>query len=225
MNDPRRMPGEDDALLRQVRQVLEPMPDIDRRAIAQIMAKVAEREQAPRTRLALWWERAREWFQLDVPPMARASGLAAAALMLGFVVRGALPAADGRPAVGVAAPSVAVMSAPAAAPASPTATSLLPAEGTDVSAMRVPVQFVLDAREVPHAAQVSVVGDFNDWDARALPMVLDGGVWSSTVPVLPGRHVYAFVVNGETWMADPRAAKAPDADFGRPGSVIIVQNP
>jgi hypothetical protein len=37
--------------------------------------------------------------------------------------------------------------------------------------------------------------------------------------------VYAFVVNGERWLADPRAPQAADADFGRPGSVIIVQAP
>jgi hypothetical protein len=220
MNDPRHLAGEDDALLRQVRQVLDPMPDIDRRAIAQIMAKVAERERTPRSRLALWWERARTWWQLDVPPVARASSLAAAALMIGFVARGALPFASSSPASPAAAPALVAQTA-----AAPAAAPLVAVDGTDPSAMRVPVQFVLDAREVPHATQVSVVGDFNDWDARALPMTLEGGVWSSTVPVLPGRHVYAFVVNGESWMADPRAAKAPDADFGRPGSVIIVQTP
>lgn len=225
MNDPRLMPGEDEALLRQVRAVLEPMPDVDRRAIAQIMAKVAEREQAPRPRVALWWERARAWWQLDVPPMVRASSLAAAALVIGFTVRGVLPGGAGGPAAPVSAVATATNTPAETIPSAARAVPLVQAEGADPSALRVPVQFVLDAREVPSATQVSVVGDFNDWDTRALPMTLDGGVWSSTVPILPGRHVYAFVVNGDTWMADPRAAKAPDADFGRPGSVIIVQTP
>lgn len=226
MNDPRLMPDDDEALLRRVRAVLEPMPEVDRRAMAQIMAKVAERERTPRSRVALWWERTRTWWQLDVPPLARASSLAAAALVIGFTVRGALPLVPAGADAGARADSMALAVEPtAAAMARTSAVPLLPTEGAAPSALPVPVQFVLDAREVPTATEVSVVGDFNDWDAGALRMSLEGGVWSSTVPVLPGRHVYAFVVNGATWIADPRAPKAPDADFGRPGSVIIVQTP
>ncbi len=216
-----RHPGEDDALLRQVKQVLEPMPEIDRRAIAQIMAKVAERERAPRTKLALWWERAREWWQLDVPPMARASGLVTAALLIGFVARGALPGGAGNPAVPTVATAPAGTNEPTSA--APSTARIATVEATDEAIRRVPMQFVLDAREVPQANSVALVGDFNDWDVNAAPLTHDGSAWSVTLPVLPGRHVYAFVVNGERWIADPRAAKAPDADFGRPGSVIIVQ--
>lgn len=216
-----RHPGEDDALLRQVKQVLEPMPEIDRRAIAQIMAKVAERERAPRTKLALWWERAREWWQLDVPPMARASGLVTAALVIGFVARGALPGAATNTATPTVAAAPTVTSEPTSA--TPSAARIATVDATDDAIRRVPMQFVLDAREVPQANSVALVGDFNDWDINAAPLTHDGSAWSVTLPVLPGRHVYAFVVNGERWIADPRAAKAPDADFGRPGSVIIVQ--
>lgn len=218
-------PGEDDALLRQVKRVLEPMPEIDRRAIAQIMAKVAERERTPRTRLALWWERTREWWQLDVPPMARASGLVTAALVVGFVARGALPSASANTSMPTVATAPTVTSAPTnvALGSAPGTARIATVEATDDAMRRVPMQFVLDAREVPQANSVALVGDFNDWDINAAPLTHDGSAWSVTLPVLPGRHVYAFVVNGERWIADPRAAKAPDADFGRPGSVIIVQ--
>ena len=94
-----------------------------------------------------------------------------------------------------------------------------------MNTLRIPAQFVLDAREAADATSLSVVGDFNDWDVSATPMTLEGGVWSVTLPVTPGRHVYAFVVNGTRWVADPRAPRATDSDFGRPGSVIIVQTP
>lgn len=231
-----RHPGEDDALLRQVKQVLEPMPEIDRRAIAQIMAKVAERERAPRSTLALWWERAREWWQLDVPPVARASGLVTAALVIGFVARGALPSAATTTAAPMVATSPAVTGEPTSAAPNSASTNgaatngaatngarIATVEATDEAIRRVPMQFVLDAREVPQANSVALVGDFNDWDISAAPLTHDGSAWSVTLPLLPGRHVYAFVVNGERWIVDPRAAKAPDADFGRPGSVIIVQ--
>lgn len=82
------------------------------------------------------------------------------------------------------------------------------------------VQFVLVA---PSAASVSLVGDFNDWDATTTPMrpVRSGGIWSVTVPLPAGRHRYAFLVDGSRWLADPSAPRAPD-DFGTPSSVVTV---
>jgi hypothetical protein len=86
------------------------------------------------------------------------------------------------------------------------------------------ITFVLVA---PHAATVSVVGDFNDWDAKATPMTRTptGGRWSVEVPLRPGRHVYAFVVNGANgiqWVADPAAPLAPEDGLGAPNSVVLV---
>jgi len=87
------------------------------------------------------------------------------------------------------------------------------------------IKFVLVA---PHAATVSVVGDFNDWDAQASPMkrTPTGGTWSVAIPLRPGRHVYAFVVNGANgstqWVADPTAPLAPEDGLGAPNSVVLV---
>lgn len=84
------------------------------------------------------------------------------------------------------------------------------------------VQFVIVA---PGADAVSLVGDFNDWDATLTPMHAvrsgAGGLWSVTVPLSPGRHRYAFLVNGKRWLADPSAPRAQD-DFGAPSSVVTV---
>jgi hypothetical protein len=83
----------------------------------------------------------------------------------------------------------------------------------------MPVQFVLVA---PDANTVSLVGDFNHWDARAAPLRQgDGGVWSVVLPLAKGAFSYSFVVNGDDWRADPMAPTAPD-DFGRPSSVVYV---
>jgi hypothetical protein len=41
------------------------------------------------------------------------------------------------------------------------------------------------------------------------------------VPLEPGRHEYAFVVDGERWLADP-AAPTTGGDFGTPNSVVTV---
>jgi hypothetical protein len=82
------------------------------------------------------------------------------------------------------------------------------------------VQFVLAA---PRASRVTVVGDFNDWDPEATPMVRrDGGAWTAAIPVSPGRHVYAFIVNGDRWVPDPAAPLAPEDGFGIRNSVIVV---
>ena len=82
------------------------------------------------------------------------------------------------------------------------------------------VQFVLVA---PSAASVSLVGDFNDWDASTTLMrpVRSGGIWSVTIPLPAGRHRYAFLIDGSEWLADPSAPRAPD-DFGTPSSVVTV---
>jgi predicted carbohydrate-binding protein with CBM48 len=84
------------------------------------------------------------------------------------------------------------------------------------------LQFVLVA---PQAATVSLVGDFNDWDAARTPMRLlrsDGAVWSAVVPLPPGRYHYAFLVNGTRWLPDPAAPRASDDGFGTPSSVVTV---
>ena len=79
----------------------------------------------------------------------------------------------------------------------------------------------------PAARSVRVVGDFNGWNERLTAMVRDdaSGLWSARLMLRPGRHVYAFVVNDTQWMRDPRAPAAPDADFGRAGSVLLVGRP
>lgn len=82
------------------------------------------------------------------------------------------------------------------------------------------VQFVLTA---PKASHVTVVGDFNEWDPAATPMAQrEGGAWTAAIPVSPGRHVYAFIVDGDRWVSDPAAPLAPEDGFGIRNSVIVV---
>lgn len=135
-----------------------------------------------------------------------ASAIAAAALLIGFVTRGAVsPNAASAPTV-----------------ASGPATGEYPVTlASDEGAERlVPTQFVFESTE---ATSVSVVGEFNEWEVDALPMTrLRDGVWTATVPLAPGRHVYAFMVDGTLLVADPRAPKSGDADYGREGSVVMV---
>lgn len=82
------------------------------------------------------------------------------------------------------------------------------------------VRFVLYA---PTAKQVSVAGTFNQWDPQAAPLAraAGDGVWTVTLPLPPGQHQYAFVVDGKQWIPDP-AAPAVDDGFGRRNSVLAV---
>jgi hypothetical protein len=80
------------------------------------------------------------------------------------------------------------------------------------------VRFVL--RE-PGAQRVSLVGDFNGWsrDATPLEASADAATWTLTMPLAPGRYEYAFVVDGERWVADP-SVRAVQDEFGGETSVL-----
>jgi 1,4-alpha-glucan branching enzyme len=83
-----------------------------------------------------------------------------------------------------------------------------------------PIPFVLLA---PHAARVTLVGDFNDWNPSATPLQSAGdSAWFVVVPLRPGRYRYSFVLDGERWMADPAAPRAVDSDFGPETSVVTI---
>lgn len=73
------------------------------------------------------------------------------------------------------------------------------------------------------ASSVALVGDFNEWTKGATRLQRSGapGVWTVSVPLTPGRHEYAFIVNGSRWVADPLAVKSSD-DFGTESSVIRI---
>ena len=104
----------------------------------------------------------------------------------------------------------------------PTA-SLVPASrAVNADGAPIPTQFVFDGR----AQRVALVGDFNNWDARVTPLEREPGstLWSVTVPIQRGRHVYAFLVDS-VWTIDRRAPVARDPDFGVTGSVILVGRP
>lgn len=157
--------------------------------------------------------RSRRRFVVSLPA---AVGYALAATLAGFLIRGALPRN----------PSTPIATNPPVGETSGVATRVTSVAATrrDLQEAPVAVQFVLDARR---ATSVSVVGDFNAWDGTAAPLVRDSitGVWSALVNVTPGRHVYAFLVDGSRWTLDPRAPRAKDSDFGTEQSVMIVGLP
>jgi 1,4-alpha-glucan branching enzyme len=98
---------------------------------------------------------------------------------------------------------------------------LAPARGVAVAAAPDTVHLVRFVLVNPDAKQVALAGDFNGWQSEALTAAPSGGVWSVALPLTSGRYEYAFVVDGERWIADPSLPTARD-EFGGEHSVLHV---
>jgi hypothetical protein len=196
---------EHDETIDRITAALKELPEVDPAARARVLVAVAAERQRDRERAAVPRRRVR-W--------AAGFGLAAAAAFALFVVRReeVLRRGDARD-IGTAPRPVASNGSPA----------LTASAAADVSALQ-PVQFIFRA---PSAKRVSVVGDFTEWDTHRAVMTRDAesGLWSATIALPPGRHIYAFILDDSVWVRDPRAPVAPDADFGRPGSILLVGRP
>jgi hypothetical protein len=69
---------------------------------------------------------------------------------------------------------------------------------------------------------VSVVGDFNDWNADSTRLVeVSPGVWTVSLRLRPGVYEYQFILNGKQRVTDPTMPQA-SSDFGSPNSVVKV---
>jgi len=74
------------------------------------------------------------------------------------------------------------------------------------------VEGVAFAVWAPNARRVSVVGDFNVWDGRRMPMRRVGGFWELFVPALRPGHLYKYEIIGADGQllplkADPHAER------------------
>ena len=166
-------------------------PDFEARLVAAVRAEAAP--YGPRATPSA--ARRRWWVeprQLRVSPLA---GLAVAAGFAAVVSVGTLWVAEERGA-----------SRPVAA-------------GAIADTVHV-VRFVIAA---PTAERVTLVGDFNRWEKDATPMrpTGDGATWTVSLAVPAGRHEYAFVIDGERWVADPAAPLVRD-EFGTETAALQV---
>ena len=167
-------------------------PELDARVMAQI---AREREESVFTRGLRWVTEPR---LVAVTPL-KAFAMAAGLLLVVSLARGTRGGAD----------------------AVPTATAKVAGVHQAASPDTTVIQFVFVA---PSASSVSLVGDFNGWDAARTQLrpAESGGMWSVSLPLPPGRHRYAFIVDGKQWVPDPAAPRAVEDDFGSPNSVVTV---
>jgi len=80
-------------------------------------------------------------------------------------------------------------------------------------------QFALPAAT---ARQVSLAGDFNNWNTKISPMHKGpDGVWHLGVALKPGRHQYRFFADG-VWCDDPTAQQKAANSMGTENCVRVV---
>jgi 1,4-alpha-glucan branching enzyme len=71
----------------------------------------------------------------------------------------------------------------------------------------------------------SVVGDFNGWTPDADPLVRpDGGTWTVTLWLPPGRHRFRYLLDGDRWENDWDADGYEPNAFGGTDSIVDVQH-
>jgi 1,4-alpha-glucan branching enzyme len=87
------------------------------------------------------------------------------------------------------------------------------------SALKKKVDFTLFA---PEAREVFLVGEFNQWDTRSMPMKRDKkGVWKCKTKLPSGHYEYKFYVDGN-WLEDIKGSEAVFNPFGTQNLVMEV---
>jgi 1,4-alpha-glucan branching enzyme len=73
------------------------------------------------------------------------------------------------------------------------------------------------------AETVSVVGDFNNWDAVSGAMKRrKDGVWTKAVRLAPGAYRFRYVADGNRWHNDPAADGYEPSGMGEDNSVLVL---
>lgn len=69
---------------------------------------------------------------------------------------------------------------------------------------------------------VFLAGSFNGWSPSSWPMKgdADARTWRYAAKLSPGRHYYKFVLDGSTWITDPKAVRNEDDGNGNTNSVL-----
>lgn len=73
----------------------------------------------------------------------------------------------------------------------------------------------------PNAKKVMLVGDFNGWNPNSIPMQKEGDSWAFRLHLLPGKHRYKFIVDGE-WIKDPANKLWEENEYGTGNSLVWI---
>ncbi len=126
-----------------------------------------------------------------------------------------------RPVYGMAAAAFALVLALGVLVGSPGAGEEI---ATATEAEDPPVVYVQFTLREADASRIALAGSFSDWEPRYELAPTASGVWSVMVPLEPGVHDYAFVLDGERWVVDPDAPQVDD-DFGGANNRLPIISP
>jgi hypothetical protein len=84
---------------------------------------------------------------------------------------------------------------------------------------KVYVQFRLQSSD---ATDVRLAGSFTDWQPEYQLHETAPGLWTVTLPLAPGVHDYAFIIDGQRWVTDPYAAAVQDGFGGSNSRITLV---
>ncbi len=84
------------------------------------------------------------------------------------------------------------------------------------------VRFVL---LYPAATTVALAGSFNNWSTSANQLVREGtrGLWTTTVSLPAGEHLFMYVIDGTTWTTPPMAEYFAEDGFGARNGVVVIK--
>lgn len=89
----------------------------------------------------------------------------------------------------------------------------------DPASQQVYVQFRLESAD---ASEVRLAGSFTHWQPAYQLHQTAPGVWTVTLPLAPGVHDYAFIVDGRRWVTDPYAPSIQDGFGGTNSRITLV---
>jgi 1,4-alpha-glucan branching enzyme len=74
----------------------------------------------------------------------------------------------------------------------------------------------------PAAKDITLVGDFNNWNPQDYPMEKDDeGFWKATVWLAPGRYEYKLLIDGR-WWEDIKGENSIRNPFGTMNRLLYV---
>ncbi|PHN03635.1 hypothetical protein [Flavilitoribacter nigricans] len=90
------------------------------------------------------------------------------------------------------------------------------------SVLQVKKAITFRLRDYPDARKVILAGTFNKWNEQDLKMARQDGMWTITLNLTGGKHLYKFIVDGE-WMTDPANHLKETDRHGYVNSVLMVR--
>ena len=77
--------------------------------------------------------------------------------------------------------------------------------------------------EAPEAQNISLAGNFNNWDINSHPLKKRSkGIWKASINLMPGIYEYRFLVDGE-WQNDPNCTTFLPNSYGSENCILELE--